>query len=227
MNGCIFREGDAEDLAQRIVDYFGSEMFRRVDARRSEIIARLTREHSWDTVAKTACDVYDRLYDAVRAIVYRGAGRDAFASGADISEFREQRKDTESAFRYNAQTAAAYTTIRECAKPTVAMIRGYSREMGHELKPDFEVAIYHNINVNEDRDKAFAESKRFLDSYYSVDYRQDMLRLWVAAGSPMQCIESLQRYVDAGATTILLRVTGYDQKRQFKRVTEEILPAFG
>ena len=25
----------------------------------------------------------------------------------------------------------------------------------------------------------------------------------------------------------LLRVTGYDQKRQFKRVTEEILPAFG
>ena len=71
----------------------------------------------------------------------------------------------------------------------------------------------------------FAESKRFLDSYYSVDYRPDMLRLWVAAGSPTQCVESLQRYVDAGATTILLRVTGYDQKRQFKRVTEEILPA--
>ena len=76
---------------------------------------------------------------------------------------------------------------------SLAMIRGYTREMGHELKPDFEVAIYHNINVNEDRDGAFAESKRFLDSYYSVDYRQDMLRLWVAAGSPMQCIESLQR----------------------------------
>jgi alkanesulfonate monooxygenase SsuD/methylene tetrahydromethanopterin reductase-like flavin-dependent oxidoreductase (luciferase family) len=54
-----------------------------------------------------------------------------------------------------------------------------------------------------------------------------MLRLWVAAGSPTQCVQSLQRYVDAGATTILLRVTGYDQKRQFKRVTEEILPAFG
>ena len=107
------------------------------------------------------------------------------------------------------------------------MIRGYARELEHELKLEFEVAIYHNINVNEDRDAAFAESKRFLDSYYSVDYRPDMLRLWVAAGSPAQCIQSLQRYVDAGATTILLRVTGYDQKRQFKRVTEEILPAFG
>jgi len=53
-----------------------------------------------------------------------------------------------------------------------------------------------------------------------------MLKLWVAAGSPAQCVQSLQRYVDAGATTILLRVVGYDQKGQFKRVTEEILPAF-
>src|SRR3989475_1719662 len=63
--------------------------------------------------------------ESVRAIVYRGAGTVAFASGADISEFKEQRKDTESALHYNAQTAAAYTTIRECAKPTVAMIFGF------------------------------------------------------------------------------------------------------
>ena len=63
--------------------------------------------------------------DSVRAIVYRGAGTVAFASGADISEFKEQRKDTESAFRYNAQTQAAYATIRECSKPSVAMIFGF------------------------------------------------------------------------------------------------------
>ena len=109
---------------------------------------------------------------------------------------------------------------------SLAMIQEYAREMGRELKPDFEVAIYHNINVDEDRDRAFAGAKRFLDSYYSVDYRQDMLKLWEAAGSPAQCVQSLQRYVEAGATTILLRLAGYDQKRQFKRVTEEILPAF-
>src|SRR5256712_6577717 len=63
--------------------------------------------------------------DSVRAVVYRGAGRDAFASGADISEFKEHRKDTATALRYNAQTSAAYTAIRECAKPTVAMIFGF------------------------------------------------------------------------------------------------------
>jgi enoyl-CoA hydratase len=59
--------------------------------------------------------------DSVRAIVFRGAGTQAFASGADISEFKENRKDTETALRYNAATDAAYRAIRYCAKPTVAM----------------------------------------------------------------------------------------------------------
>jgi enoyl-CoA hydratase/carnithine racemase len=63
--------------------------------------------------------------DSVRAIVYRGAGTQAFASGADISEFTEVRKDTATALRYNAQTDAAQTAIRECPKPTVAMVFGY------------------------------------------------------------------------------------------------------
>ena len=63
--------------------------------------------------------------DSVWAIVYRGAGTEAFASGADISEFPASRKDTESAQRYNTTTAAAYAAVRECPKPTIAMIYGY------------------------------------------------------------------------------------------------------
>jgi enoyl-CoA hydratase len=63
--------------------------------------------------------------DSVRAIVYRGAGTVAFASGADISEFKEQRKDAESSERYGAATGAAYAAVRECPKPTVAMIYGF------------------------------------------------------------------------------------------------------
>ena len=62
---------------------------------------------------------------AVRAIVFRGAGEEAFASGADISEFRENRKDRATADAYNARTEAAYHAIETCPKPTVAMIYGY------------------------------------------------------------------------------------------------------
>jgi len=63
--------------------------------------------------------------DSVRAVVYRGAGTEAFASGADITEFPESRKDVETSQRYNATTAAAYAAVRECAKPTIALIHGF------------------------------------------------------------------------------------------------------
>ena len=63
--------------------------------------------------------------DSVRAIVYRGAGTEAFASGADISEFEQNRKDLATATAYNTQTEAAYRGVRLCPKPTVAMVYGY------------------------------------------------------------------------------------------------------
>jgi enoyl-CoA hydratase len=62
---------------------------------------------------------------AVRGIVFRGAGEEAFASGADISEFKEQRKDRATAEAYNARTEAAYHAMESCPKPTVAMIYGF------------------------------------------------------------------------------------------------------
>jgi enoyl-CoA hydratase len=63
--------------------------------------------------------------ESVRAVVFRGGGTEAFASGADISEFPESRKDTATSLHYNATTAAAYAAVRECPKPTVAMIHGF------------------------------------------------------------------------------------------------------
>jgi hypothetical protein len=124
-----------------------------------------------------------------------------FRSGSPPTPDLNKRRNVEQSYRRVARLGDGWmTTFKspEDVQTSLAMIHGYSREMGHELKPDFEVAIYHNINVNEDRDGAFAESKRFLDSYYSVDYRQDMLRLWVAAGSPTHCVQSLQRYLIRG-----------------------------
>ena len=43
---------------------------------------------------------------------------------------------------------------------------------------------------------------------------------------PRNAFKVYKEYVEAGATIIRPRVAGYDQERQFKRVTEEILPAF-
>ena len=61
----------------------------------------------------------------VRAIVIRGAGAEAFAAGADISEFGEARGDATAAARYEALNAAAFAAIRGTDKPVIAMIRGF------------------------------------------------------------------------------------------------------
>jgi enoyl-CoA hydratase len=71
--------------------------------------------------------------DSVRAILFRGAGHEAFASGADISEFKENRKDRESAVAYNKIVEAAEIAIRDCPKPTVAMIYGFCMGGGMAL----------------------------------------------------------------------------------------------
>jgi alkanesulfonate monooxygenase SsuD/methylene tetrahydromethanopterin reductase-like flavin-dependent oxidoreductase (luciferase family) len=108
----------------------------------------------------------------------------------------------------------------------LAAIRRYAQEEGRDPGADFEACLYYNINVNEDREAAYRESKKFLDTYYSVDYPSDYLENWVALGSPQECIERLRSFIDVGATTITLRLVGYDQKRQFERVTNEVLSAF-
>src|SRR5262245_198239 len=63
--------------------------------------------------------------------------------------------DAEQAYRRVARLGDGWmTTFKspEDVQTSLAMIREYARQMGCELKPDFEVAIYHNINVDEDRD---------------------------------------------------------------------------
>jgi enoyl-CoA hydratase/carnithine racemase len=63
--------------------------------------------------------------DTVRAVLFRGAGTEAFASGADISEFEKNRKDAATAIAYNKIVEDACNAIRVCPKPTVAMIFGF------------------------------------------------------------------------------------------------------
>lgn len=60
----------------------------------------------------------------VRVIVLRGAGDEAFVSGADISEFADVRQDAASARAYEAENMAAFRAVRDTSKPTIAMITG-------------------------------------------------------------------------------------------------------
>jgi alkanesulfonate monooxygenase SsuD/methylene tetrahydromethanopterin reductase-like flavin-dependent oxidoreductase (luciferase family) len=102
-------------------------------------------------------------------------------------------------------------------------IRQKTAEAGRN-PDDLETSIYHNINVNEDRRAALAESKRFLDTYYMMDFPEDRVSSWTAAGSPRECIEHLNVYARMGLHIVGLRCTGWDQPGQLRRVVNEVLP---
>ena len=78
-----------------------------------------------------------------------------------------------------------------------ARIAKMAREEGRN--PDaLGSALYHNININEDRQQALEESKTFLDTYYTSKFSPAFVEGWTVAGSPAQCIAELREYVGGG-----------------------------
>ncbi|HEU4776696.1 MAG TPA: enoyl-CoA hydratase-related protein [Telluria sp.] len=71
--------------------------------------------------------------DALRCVVLRGAGEQAFAAGADVLEFAALRSNAEQARHYGAVTHAAMDALAACRHPTVAMIHGVCVGGGLEI----------------------------------------------------------------------------------------------
>jgi len=91
---------------------------------------------------------------------------------------------------------------------------------------EIETHLYHNININENREAALAESKRFLDEYYMTEFTLERLEGWVATGSPEQCIAHLKVFERIGFDEVTLRITSWDQRGQLDRLIAEVAPHF-
>jgi alkanesulfonate monooxygenase SsuD/methylene tetrahydromethanopterin reductase-like flavin-dependent oxidoreductase (luciferase family) len=86
--------------------------------------------------------------------------------------------------------------------------------------------LYHNININEDRQRALQESKAFLDKYYTSNFSPAFVEGFTTAGNPKRCVEELRAYFDAGVQHITLRMASWDQEGQLRRYLAEVAPAF-
>ncbi len=72
--------------------------------------------------------------DALRCIVLRGAGDEAFAAGADLAEFAQARDNAAQGRVYHREYVnGALKAVGECRHPTVAMIHGPCVGGGLEL----------------------------------------------------------------------------------------------
>lgn len=76
----------------------------------------------WDAIPGALRELADD--PEVRVAVLRGAGDVAFVSGADISEFQEQRSG-EGALAYEERNAQAFAALADFPKPLLAMIHGF------------------------------------------------------------------------------------------------------
>jgi enoyl-CoA hydratase/carnithine racemase len=78
---------------------------------------------------------------AVRVIVLKGAGEQAFVSGADISEFEKARSDEAGNAHYDRISDEASRRLINCTKPTIAMIRGWCIGGGLAIAIECDIRI--------------------------------------------------------------------------------------
>jgi enoyl-CoA hydratase len=69
----------------------------------------------------------------VRCVAFRGAGTEAFAAGADISEFEKNRAERTSVAAYDGLLDQVLHAIQDSRKPSLAMIHGFCMGGGVEV----------------------------------------------------------------------------------------------
>ena len=97
-------------------------------------------------------------------------------------------------------------------------------ELGKDLS-NFETSIHGMVNINDDRKAAYDESKYYFSHYYAPGYPpEELIKVWLAHGSPAQCAEMIQSWIDMGITTPVLRFTSRHQLEQIERFIKDVLP---
>lgn len=93
----------------------------------------------WNHLQRVLVDL--KSDSQVRVIVFRGAGDEAFAAGADISEFATHRNNAAKATLYNAAFDAAMDMAEAAGKPTICLIKGACVGGGCEFSTACDIRI--------------------------------------------------------------------------------------
>jgi enoyl-CoA hydratase/carnithine racemase len=77
----------------------------------------------WELMPKYVEDL--ATDDNIRVVILRGAGEQAFVSGADISQFKDKRKNMADEENYRRISARGGESLARLQKPLLAMIHGF------------------------------------------------------------------------------------------------------
>jgi len=140
-----------------------------------------------------------------RLLVLRGAGTEAFAAGADITEFAETRADPDLARDYEALNGKAFAALRGTAKPAIAMISGFCIGGGLAL------ALACDLRIAAD-DALFALPPARLGLAYPLDGLTDLLQA-VSPAFAKEMLFTARRYraMEALAAGLVHRIVPKDR----------------
>lgn len=116
-------------------------------------------------------------------------------------------------------TMATPEQFRESWEAIRAAARLGGRDAGR-----LESSLYYNVNVADDRQTAYLETKRFLDEYYGADFPEARISVWSAYGPPADCAVKIRAFAAAGVQTLNVRFTSYDQRAQLRRFLRDVVP---
>lgn len=102
-------------------------------------------------------------------------------------------------------------------------IRDAAREAGRDPEA-MSSAAHLMVNLDDDEERARANAKAFLDTYYTMDVDPATMDAWGAYGSPEAVAERIGHYVAEGLDLPIVRFASDDQRGQLARGIEELIP---
>ncbi len=108
----------------------------------------------------------------------------------------------------------------------MARIREHAERAGRSLE-GFATAHLAFITIGHDYEKARDTWVRLVSKRYAQDFGP-LARKYGIIGTPAQCVEQLERFIEAGCTYFVMNpiCDNEDAERQFEQIAAEIVPRF-
>ncbi|MBI4012749.1 MAG: LLM class flavin-dependent oxidoreductase [Candidatus Rokubacteria bacterium] len=123
----------------------------------------------------------------------------------------------------------AYLIAPERYRASLEKLHAFAAEAGRPLPigQGFEPAHLAFTVIDDDWDRAHAAAARYLSRQYNQPF-DDLARKYCVLGPPARCLETLERFVEAGVRTFVIGLAaGADRAaEQIERFAADVLPHF-
>jgi probable F420-dependent oxidoreductase len=121
----------------------------------------------------------------------------------------------------------SYVVTPERYRTSLERIARFAAEAGRPLPAAFEAAHLAFTVVDDDWDRAREAAARYLTRQYNQPF-DELVKRYCILGPPARCVETLERFVEAGARTFVIGFVAGPERgpEQLERFAAEVLPHF-